>query len=190
MNENDRYPSGSRGKKTAPSREVPMRAEPGAGKTHGMAKTVSDASDAVATEAKALGHEAQNLAGEQAEKVKEAAASHLDIFADALRSAGDELARNQTGPAGEFVASAASGLEGLSRSLHGKSTAQMVDAVRHFGRENPLGFLAGSVLAGLALSRFVAAGGKTGAHPADDPRSRPPAPRHNPSNVGTGGQNR
>lgn len=116
---------------------------------------LSDASDAVRQEAKQVGAQAQEMAGEQAEKVKEAAASHLDVFADALRAASDELGKNQSGPAADMVSSAASGLEGLTRSLHGQSTGEMIDTVRRFGRENPVGFLAGSVLAGLALGRFA-----------------------------------
>ena len=116
---------------------------------------LSDASDAVRQEAKQVGAQAQEMAGEQAEKVKEAAASHLDVFADALRAASDELGKSQSGPAAEMVSSAASGLEGLTRSLHGQSTGEMIETVRRFGRENPVGFLAGSVLAGLALGRFA-----------------------------------
>ncbi len=116
---------------------------------------LSEASEAVRQEAKQVGAQAQEMAGEQAEKVKEAAASHLDVFADALRAASDELGRNQSGPAAEMVSSAASGLEGLTRSLHGQSTGEMIETVRRFGRENPVGFLAGSVLAGVALGRFA-----------------------------------
>lgn len=122
-----------------------------------LTKVASQASDVVATEAKELGTRAQQIGEEQLEKVKEQASSHMDGFADALRAASAELSRKQSGPAAEFVASAASGLEGLSRSLHGKSTAEMIDTVRQFGRGNPIGFLAGSVLVGLALGRFAAA---------------------------------
>ena len=115
----------------------------------------TDASQAVKSEAQELGSQAQQIAGNQAEKAKEAAASHLDVFADALRAASDQLGKNQSGPAAEMVSHAASGLEGLTRSLHGQSTGEMVETVRRFGRENPVAFLAGSVLAGLALGRFA-----------------------------------
>jgi len=117
---------------------------------------LSNASDAIKAEAEEVGEQAKRLAGEQAEKVKEATASHLDIFADALRAASNELGKNQGGPAAEMVSNAAAGLEGLTRSLQGQSTGQMIETVRRFGRENPVGFLAGSVLAGLALGRFAA----------------------------------
>lgn len=117
--------------------------------------TLADVSGAVKNEARELGAQAQRIAGERAEEAKDAAVSHLDVFADALRAASDELGKNQSGPAAEMISNAASGLEGLTRSLHGQSTGQMVDTVRRFGRENPLAFLAGSVLAGLALGRFA-----------------------------------
>lgn len=122
-----------------------------------LAGTASEAANTAKKEAKAFGAEATHAGKEQAEKIKEAAASHLDSFADALRAAGDELEKNQTGPAAELISHAVSGLENLSRSVHGQSTGQMVDAVRRFGRENPLGFIAGSVLAGFALGRFASA---------------------------------
>jgi hypothetical protein len=118
----------------------------------------SDAAEAVKKEAGAVGEEVRHFAEDQADKVKDATASHMDVFADALKAASDELEKNHVGPAAELVTHAASGLENLSRSLHGKSTGAMLDTVRQFGRENPLGFLAGSLLAGFALSRFAAAG--------------------------------
>ena len=130
----------------------------------------TEASQAALKEAKALGAEAQQVAQEQADKVKDMAATHMDAFADALRAASDQLSKNQSGPASEMVAHAASGLESLSRSLQGQSTGEMIDTVRQFGRTNPIGFLAGSVLAGLALGRFTAAGMSSAAPPsgADD----------------------
>lgn len=124
---------------------------------HSLKQAVGEASDAIASEARSLGAEAMNAATQQADRAKGAATSHMDAFADALNAASQELGRNQSGPAADLVANAASGLESLSRSLHGKSTGEMVDTVRRFGRENPIGFIAGSVLAGFALGRFAAA---------------------------------
>ena len=149
MNENDAV-AGSSGGSGAP-------ASFGAAK-RAISEAATEASQSALREAKTLGSEAQQVAEEQADKVKDSAASHMDAFADALRAASDQLSRNQSGPASEMVAHAASGLESLSRCLHGKSTGEMIDTVRQFGRSNPIGFLAGSVLAGLALGRFAAAG--------------------------------
>lgn len=119
--------------------------------------TLHDARDAVKSEAAKLGKQARHSAEHGAETIKEEAASNLHVFADALRAASDELAEKQSGPAGEMISQAAAGLENLSRSLHGKSTAEMLNSVRDFGRQNPIGFIAGSVLAGLAVGRFAAA---------------------------------
>jgi len=122
-----------------------------------LGRTVENVKGAIADEARTLGSEAIHAAESQAEKLKESTASHLDAFADALSKASKELGQNQPGPAAELVSNAAQGLESLSRSLQGKSTGEMVEAVRRLGRDNPFGFIAGSVLAGFALGRFAAA---------------------------------
>jgi hypothetical protein len=145
----------------------------------------TSAADTAKREAREFGKHVQHVAEDQADKVKEATESHLDGFADALRAASDELSKNQSGPAAEFIANAASGLEGFSRSLHGRSTGEMVETVRQFGRDNPMGFLAGSVLAGLALGRFAAASSPvepSAARSAEPPS--PPGPTGAPSSVG------
>ena len=43
-----------------------------------------------------------------------------------------------------------------------------MDTVRQFGRDNPMGFLAGSLLAGFALSRFATAGMSSGDASTDE----------------------
>jgi hypothetical protein len=48
----------------------------------GFSKSIKD-------ETKALGSEAQHAAEQQADNVKNIAASHMDVFADALRAASD-----------------------------------------------------------------------------------------------------
>lgn len=160
MNENERpggSPGGATGLPRPHSNEQLHTDKQSHADKDAMSRTASDISSKVADEASALGHKAQHAAEDQADMAKESAASHMHAFADALRTASDELGKKQSGPAAEMVSSAAAGLEGFSRSLHGKSTGEMVDKVRQFGRENPMGFLAGSVLAGFALARFATA---------------------------------
>src|SRR5690606_25560123 len=106
-------------------------------------------------EAGKLASEAERAAFDQADKAKAATSSHIHDFAGALKAASDELAKNQAGPAAELISHAASGLETLSRSIDGKSSGEMLDTVRRFGRDNPLGFIAGSLLAGFALGRVA-----------------------------------
>jgi hypothetical protein len=162
MNENDRIGSGTGATPGVAGDRQAFENRLGAEKSAAQT-AAADAGRTLKDEAAALGSEAQQAASDQAEKVKETAASQLDGFADALRAASDELGRNQGGPAAELVSNAASGLEGFARSLHGKSTGEMVDKIRQFGRENPIAFLAGSALAGLALGRFATAAAPSGA---------------------------
>ena len=190
MNENDRSPSGAQGGATPPSSDRADK-ERLSSEKQSVTTGASEASETVVTEAKALGKEAQDVAEEQAEKVKEATASHMDAFADALRAASEDLSKNQSGPASELVANAAAGLEGLSRSIHGKTTGEMIDTVRRFGRENPMGFLAGSVLAGLALGRFAAAGSPNRSSPSGTAGQPVPTAADGGTPVaGAGGNNR
>lgn len=92
---------------------------------------------------------------EQIESQKRAAADTLDEFANAIRHAGEELAQHDQTLAGRMVKQAADGLERFSRSVADKRPEELLDAVRDFGRRNPLALVAGSVLAGVALARFL-----------------------------------
>jgi hypothetical protein len=122
------------------------------------------------------GSQAKSMATEKAEELQGAAASHLRVFADAVRVAGDELARRETGPVSDLVRQAATGLEQISATMDGKSSAEMIEGVREFGRQNPIGFVAGSLLAGFALARFAGS-----AAPQSDDRSVEKATRSSPS---------
>jgi hypothetical protein len=150
MDDNDKI-SGNAGPSLSSNTANPTR--------HGSAapSTIQSAADTIKDEATSIGGKARALAEDKAESVKGDAASHMHGFADALKSASETLKEKQAGPASEMVSHAASGLEQLSRSLEGKSTGAMVESVRRFGRENPIGFLAGSMLAGFALVRFATA---------------------------------
>lgn len=117
---------------------------------------VSDAKDLAKEESDRLTSTARHAAEDQAERLQDKSAGALHQFADALKAASRELEGQNAGPAGEMIAHASDGLEHLSRSLEEKSTGEVIEQVRRFGRENPLGFIAGSVLAGLALGRFAA----------------------------------
>ncbi len=138
--------SGSQSRAGASSSQDAVRQEKQA--TEGL---VADARNA-ASEA---GSEAKKMASGKADELQGAAASHLRTFADAVRSAGDELADKEPGPVSDLVRQAAEGLERFSGALENKSSSDMIGGVREFGRQNPVGFLAGSMLAGFALARFA-----------------------------------
>jgi ElaB/YqjD/DUF883 family membrane-anchored ribosome-binding protein len=111
-------------------------------------------------EAASFADSAQEKARDRIDQGKEKASSTLGDFANAIRSAGDQLSQNDQSLAGRMVKQAADGLEGLSRSVAQKRPEELLDSVRQFGRTNPTAFIAGSVLVGLALGRFGRASGQ------------------------------
>lgn len=141
--------------------------------------TAENARDAVVEESRQVGAAAASRLGAEADEARDEAAAGLTAFSDALKSASQTLAGKEMGFAGDVVAQAADGLETLARSLEGKSSAEMLAAVRSFGRQNPVGFIAGSVLAGFAVGRLAAATpgnageGKSAVRPAPDPYPSP-----------------
>lgn len=98
-------------------------------------------------------------AGEQvADKVEEKTsevADTLGVFADAIRQAGEQLTRQDQTFAAQLAGQAADGLQSFTRTLSGKSPEQMLQSARDLGRTNPTAFVAGAVLAGLAIGRFA-----------------------------------
>ena len=81
--------------------------------------------------------------------------SSLLAFGRALRAASDHLAFSDHRTASKFILDAAGGMERMSSSLKNKPFEDVLEEVRSFGRDNSGALIAGSVLAGLALGRFV-----------------------------------
>lgn len=128
----------------------PLGAEAQAAKEK-LAETVG----VVKGEAAHFAEAAKEKAAETAEQGKETITTALADFSEAIRRAGEELGEKDQTLAARLVAQAADGLETLSRAVSEKRPEDMLNAVRDFGRNNPTAFLAGSVLAGLALGRFA-----------------------------------
>lgn len=131
-------------------------AKDGEGSPKALAK---DAVQTVKQEAATFAADAKEKAVEAAEQHKETATRTLGDFADAIRKAGEDLSSKDQSLAGRLVGQAADGLEGLSRSVSDKRPEELLEAVRDFGRRNPAAFVAGSVLVGLALGRFLKSSG-------------------------------
>ncbi|MBS4018148.1 MAG: hypothetical protein KGZ68_07920, partial [Dechloromonas sp.] len=131
--------------------------------------------DALREQASTMAHEAQEEVRERGERLKGQAADGLKTFADAVRSARDELDKKEMGPISGLVGKAAEELENLSRSMQNASAGDMIETVRDFGRRNPVSFVAASVLAGVAIGRFAGASAHHGTgERAGAPASRPP----------------
>jgi len=165
-------------KSTEPQSAAGAAAQTHLGEERRAAEGLAHDAKAAATEA---GTQAKQMASDKAEELQGAAASHLSTFADAVRTAGDELAEKDPGPASDLVRQAATGLEELSGAMSRKSASDMIAGVRDFGRQNPVGFLAGSMLAGFALARFASS---SSTHSASS--SAQASPRSHATAVGLG----
>ena len=121
-----------------------------------LSSSLSEAGKDAAAQASAIGDRVSSRLGSETEAVRDEAAEGLVAFSDALKAASAELSGKRLGFAGDVVQQAAGGLETLARSFEGRSPSEMLEAVRAFGRQNPVGFIAGSVLAGFALGRVAA----------------------------------
>lgn len=124
----------------------------------------SAAAQTVKQEAQSFANQAKEKASGQIEQHKETATRTLGDFANAIRRAGDELSQSDQSMASRLVQQAADGLENFSRTVADKRPEELLDAVRDFGRRNPMAFVAGSVLVGLAVGRFL----KASAEPRQD----------------------
>jgi hypothetical protein len=113
--------------------------------------------DSLKEGARSLGAEARDRASRYADAQKEAVSGSLEDFARAIRRASEDLSERDQTMAAQVVRQAASGLENMSRSIGGASLEDMIDSVRRFGRQHPVAFIGGAVLAGLALGRFARA---------------------------------
>ncbi|TPJ41407.1 hypothetical protein [Mesorhizobium sp. B2-6-5] len=129
-----------------------------------------DARDELTRKAGDYATEATQVVSDKAQETQRDIASSLAALGGALRAASDHLANNDERTASKFALDAAGGLERLSSSLKQKPFGQVLEDVQSFGRQNPGALLAGSVLAGLALGRFIKA----------SPPTSPEAPRSAP----------
>ncbi|KAA3452287.1 hypothetical protein C7I87_02580 [Mesorhizobium sp. SARCC-RB16n] len=116
-----------------------------------------DARDELTRRAGGYATEATQVMSDKAEEAQRDIGSSLAALGGALRAASDHLANHDERTASKFALDAAGGLERLSSSLKQKPFGQVLEDVQSFGRQNPGVLLAGSVLAGLALGRFIKA---------------------------------
>ena len=111
------------------------------------------ADDMKSTARQAAGHlveETRDFAEEQ----KAAGADNVARLGRAVHSAADQLAGELPQAAG-FIHSTADNLQRASSSLRERSIEDMVTGFRDFARRQPAAALAGSVLAGFAMARFL-----------------------------------
>jgi hypothetical protein len=114
-----------------------------------------DARDEITRKAGDITEEAKTAIADEVEGVQQNLGASLKALGGALRAASEHLANNDQRTASNFALDAAGGIERLSSSLGEKPFADVLDEIRSFGRQNSGALIAGSVLAGLALGRFI-----------------------------------
>jgi len=123
--------------------------------THTATEALHDARDELTRKAGDYAAEAKQALFDKAEGTQRDISANLKAFSGALRAASEHLANNDQRTASKFTLDAAGGLERLSSSLKDKPFEDVLGEMRSFGRENSGALIAGSVLAGLALGRFI-----------------------------------
>ena len=96
----------------------------------------------------------KNRARQVAEEQKAAGAERIDAMGRAVHGAADELGKEIPGAA-SYIHAAADTLQGASERLRRRSVDDLLARLDRFARRRPATAFAGSVLAGLALSRFL-----------------------------------
>lgn len=116
---------------------------------------VGELNRTVRDQARGLASDTRQQASQKLDQRKQEAAGTIHDFADAIRRAGDELGQRDRSMPARLASQAAESLEGISRAVADRSPGEMIDAARDFGRRNPTAMLAGSLLVGFAVGRFL-----------------------------------
>jgi hypothetical protein len=100
---------------------------------------------------------------EFAEAQKEAGADNVARLGEAVHGAADQLGRELPQAAG-FIHSAADTLQSAASSIRERPIEDLVAGFRDFARRQPAAALAGSVLAGFMLARFLKSASRSERH--------------------------
>jgi hypothetical protein len=128
------------------------RAEGAAAGVRGQARA---AVDDLKEQARGVAGDARDRVRATANRQKDAAAEHVFGFASALRSAADDLNRREQRFSAGCFEQVAEGLERVSGAMRSRDLTEFVESVEEFARRQPVAFLGGTVVAGLALGRFM-----------------------------------
>jgi hypothetical protein len=111
------------------------------------------AGDMTSTAREAVGHVVDETRA-FAEQQKAAGADNMARLGQAVHGAADQLG-HALPQAADFIHSAADTLQSAAASLRERPIEDLVGGFRDFARRQPVAALAGSVLAGFALARFL-----------------------------------
>lgn len=120
-----------------------------------LSQAIGEAKDGLTAKAKDIASESAEALSSQAEAVQKNLSSAITAFSGAIRAASEHLANSDQKGASRFALEAAGGLERMSESLKDKPFQDVLAEIRAFGTQNPGVLVGGSVIAGLALGRFI-----------------------------------
>jgi hypothetical protein len=113
------------------------------------------ATEEVARDAREMAHQVKEQAYSTADRQKEAAAQQMGGWAQALRTAADDLRNRGQEMAAAYVGQAADGLERASGTVRARDVDELIGTIEDFARRQPVAFLGGAVVAGFGLARFM-----------------------------------
>lgn len=94
-------------------------------------------------------------ARETVDSLRASAATKVDKLAESAEAAASKLADDDVGQLSQYIHGVATSMSGFARDMREKSGDDMLAQVNRLAREKPAMFIGGSILAGLALSRFA-----------------------------------
>jgi hypothetical protein len=109
-----------------------------------------------------LGGVARDAATNLVETPKAAGADAIEGVGRAVRNAANDIGKESPVVAG-YVRDAAASIDKMAGGLRDHSVGDLLAMVTKFGREQPVAFFAGAVVAGFALSRFIKVGAREAA---------------------------
>ena len=148
----------------------------GAGKLVDTAGSLVGQAQEVASD---VGKEAQEAIANLAQTQKQSGAQLLQTISKAAEAAATELEKTSPEIAG-YVREAADGLDRYGQDFENQSVSQLMQTFTGFAKREPTVLLAGSVIAGFLLTRFIKSSGSVGSQSQTEPGL---------STLGTVGQN-
>lgn len=124
----------------------------------------------VTRDARAMADQVKEQVHSTADRQKDAAAQQMGGWAQALRTASDDLRSRGQEMAASYVGQAADGLDRASGTMRTRDVDELIGTVEDFARRQPVAFLGGAVAAGFGLARFMRSSAERRRSPAGSAR--------------------
>jgi hypothetical protein len=136
-------------------------------RTPGAART-GEAFNKIKSEGTEAAQELKRRGQEQFESRKHTAADQAEGLAGVVDRAAEELREQDQQSLADYAGQLAGNMKNLAESLRERSLDDLISDTQQLARNNPTLFVMGSIMAGLALSRFFKASAQRSAHGRDN----------------------